>query len=150
MTRFADELFDDLMREHGAALAGLTAFVVPSRFVAARVPGVEALFAPVSRPAGAIARWLHGSFAAPELSDDKRSEDVVKRENEALKNEIANLYSRLAELEKLESDRSAVGDIRSLCTPFTVASTDSGARASLGPGLACLWAFGPRSCPSTA
>jgi cell shape-determining protein MreC len=113
-------------------LAAVMAFVVPSRFITTHVPVVDALFAPVSRPSRTIAGWLHDSFAAPELSADKRSADLVKRENEALKNENSNLSVRVMELEKREDARQAVGDLRKLCTPFKVAGTDVGAHASLG------------------
>jgi hypothetical protein len=36
MTKFADQLFDDLMREHGPALAGLRVPAMPKRRIAAR------------------------------------------------------------------------------------------------------------------
>ena len=36
MTRFADQLFDDLMREHGSALAHARVPAVPKRHPAAR------------------------------------------------------------------------------------------------------------------
>jgi hypothetical protein len=36
MTRFADDLFDDLMREHGPALAGMAVRTAPKRHIATR------------------------------------------------------------------------------------------------------------------
>src|ERR1700761_4589248 len=36
MTRFSDDLFDDLMREHGPALTGMTVRTAPKRHLAAR------------------------------------------------------------------------------------------------------------------
>src|ERR1700760_5000791 len=36
MTRFSDDLFDDLMREHGPALTGMTVRTAPKRHLATR------------------------------------------------------------------------------------------------------------------
>ncbi|HET6251212.1 MAG TPA: rod shape-determining protein MreC, partial [Tepidisphaeraceae bacterium] len=113
-------------------LSAVTAFTLPQRILQGHVPAVDALFVPVARPSGAIARWAHNSFAAPELSMDTRDADVVRRENERLKNEVSTLSTRVEALEEAEYHRRLVGPIRDYCTPFAVASTDSGTRASLG------------------
>ena len=112
------------------AVSGITAFVLPAQSVQMRVPGIEALFAPVSWPSGAIARWIHGKFAL-ELSEDARSAELVKRENLELKNELANLYVRLDKIRQQEDYRREIGNIRPLCTPYSVLGTDSGPRATL-------------------
>lgn len=115
-----------------AGLMGLsagTAFLIPSRFVLARKPGVEILFAPVARPSGSLARWAHNRFA-PELSRDQREAEIVRRENEDLKNEVSSLSNRLAELQRINEDRNQI-DIRKLCTPYAVLGGDTGSRSSL-------------------
>ena len=84
--------------------SAITAFAVPSRFVTARVPSVEILFAPVARPSGALARVGASPICGPELSSDQRAAEVVKRENEALKDEIASLTVRFAELQRINED----------------------------------------------
>src|ERR1700759_2817309 len=58
MTRFSDDLFDDLMREHGPALTGMTVRTAPKRHLATR---------PVLLTAGALglrARRARGPPAA--------------------------------------------------------------------------------------
>jgi cell shape-determining protein MreC len=111
--------------------SAITAFAVPSRYVTARVPSVEILFAPVARSAGALAGWAHRRLA-PELSADQRAAETVKRENEALKDEIASLSVRFTELQQLEDTRGKVGvGMRELCTPYAVIGSDTGTRSSL-------------------
>jgi rod shape-determining protein MreC len=111
-------------------LAGTSAFVAPPELLQARVPEVGVLFAPVSWPTGVIGRWAHDKIS-PELSADQRSSEVVKRENEILKNEVSGLTERLLAFQKLEEYRKLIGDIRPFCTPYRVIGSDSGARASL-------------------
>jgi cell shape-determining protein MreC len=113
-------------------LSAACAFVVPARILQGRVPAIDLLFAPVSKPSGAIAGWAHGSVAAPELSADTREADVVKRENESLKDEVMSLRARLDALEAQEADEKQIGDIRRFCTRFSVTSSDAGTHASLG------------------
>ncbi|HWE04760.1 MAG TPA: rod shape-determining protein MreC [Tepidisphaeraceae bacterium] len=111
-------------------LAGLSAFLVPTRYLQGSVPEVGVLFAPVSWPSGAIAAWAHDKIA-PELSPDQRAGETVKRENQILKNEVSGLRERLLAFQKLEEYRRLIGDIRPFCTPYRVIGADSGARASL-------------------
>ncbi|MDB5358158.1 MAG: Cell shape-determining protein MreC [Phycisphaerales bacterium] len=111
-------------------MSAITAFAIPSRVVNGVQPGVEALFAPIARPIGGISRWAHDRIA-PEISPDLRASQDVKKENQALRTEVANLTVRLHDLEEKESDRDKVGPLRGLCTPFSVIGPDTGTRESL-------------------
>ena len=111
-------------------LSVLVAFALPSRFVQGHVPGLAILFVPVSRPTGAIARWIHDRLV-PAVSEDSRDVATIRQENLELKNEVASLQTRLAEFQQREEYYEAVGKVRELCTPYSVAGTDSGPRASL-------------------
>src|SRR6185437_8986870 len=52
-------------------------------------------------------------------------------ENEALKNDVANLRVQVDDLKRIAEDHARYGDIRALCTPYFVIGSDSGARSSL-------------------
>src|SRR5580704_11337979 len=86
-------------------ISGITAFVVPARFVQAHVPNIEIFFSPVSRPSGAIAGWAHNRFS-PERSSDTRAADVLTQENAALKNDVANLRVQLDDLKRIAEDHA--------------------------------------------
>jgi len=111
-------------------LSAVSAFVIPPRFIQPNTPAVEALFAPVARPAGAIARWAHDKFA-PEVNSDPRDANSVKQENQELRDEVSSLTVQLAEVKAAEGERIKIGAIRRLCTAYAVVGADSGARESL-------------------
>ncbi|MDB5305621.1 MAG: rod shape-determining protein MreC [Phycisphaerales bacterium] len=110
-------------------MSAITAFAIPSRVMSSVQPGVGALFAPVARPVGGIARWAHDRIA-PEISPDQRASQDVKKDNQALRTEVANLTVRLQELQQREGERGQVR-LRALCTPFAVIGPDTGTRESL-------------------
>jgi len=108
-------------------LAGLCAFALPVRvtdFVHVRV-GI--LFWPVAKPSGAIASWAHGKLSPQHPFDDgaadpmnPRSADQLITENQELRVQIANMSGRLAQLERVDHELAAVGDVRDLCERFSV------------------------------
>ena len=112
------------------AIAAIMAFVVPQRVVQARVPGLELLFVPMSWPSASISRWAHDRIA-PAANPDQRAADVVKRENQDLKNQLSAMHELLAKIQRLEEYRKEIGDIRPLCTPCAVVAGDSGTRQTL-------------------
>lgn len=116
------------------ALSFITAFVLPARFTVPGAGWLQGLFAPVSRPVGAIARLALGRFhpdsvTDPASTDKPRLQQSVYEENQQLRSAYASLLTKFDALSKLNADRQAVGDIRSLCKPATVTGTE-------GSGLA--------------
>jgi cell shape-determining protein MreC len=111
-------------------MSAITAFAIPSRLVNGVQPGVEALFAPIARPVGGVARWAHDRIS-PEISPDQRLSQDVKKENQALRNEVASLTVRLTDLQQKEGKRAELGTIRARCSPFPVVGPDTGTRESL-------------------
>src|SRR5687767_8436042 len=109
-------------------LSALSAFVFPT--VADPVRGVQSIFAPVSRPIGAIARWTKHRVA-PDISADKRAPVEVRQENEELRTIVSELTRQLEILKQVNADRASLGKVRELCTPVRVAGADSGPRESL-------------------
>ena len=110
------------------ALAFVSAFFLPQRLTD-RLRGVQALFAPVSRPTRAVASSLHERFA--QQHRDTRDVTDVKLENERLRTMVMSLSGQLEELKRIANDLDRLGDIRPLCTRFKVIGDDIGARDSL-------------------
>jgi cell shape-determining protein MreC len=112
------------------ALCVVTAFVLPSRYANKAHPQVAVLFAPVSMPAGAIARRAHDSLS-PDPITDKRPDQDIRRENEELRETLARMTEQLRDLQARNDERSKIGPLREFCTPFAVIGGDPGARESL-------------------
>ncbi len=111
-------------------LSVLTAFLLPDRLSHKAQPQLQALFAPIARPAGALGAWVQ-RHVAPDPIRDQRSSDEIRRENEELKISIATLSQENDYLRKLNGERQKLGPLRELCTPVAVVGSDSGARESL-------------------
>jgi cell shape-determining protein MreC len=105
--------------------SALTAFVIPPRFTEFARPHLESLFAPVSRPAGAVAARVRSRVSPPKNVDDRPAEDV-KIENDRLRQTVVNLAEQLALLQEINADREALGQARRLCTPVAVVGGDAG------------------------
>ncbi|MEA2711162.1 MAG: hypothetical protein QOF78_3763 [Phycisphaerales bacterium] len=110
------------------ALAFLSAFILPPD-LSNPLRGLQALFAPVSRPTRAIAGSLHDRFAANHR--DTREADQVKDENEQLRVLVMSLSGQLQELKRVANDFDRLGDVRPLCTRFKVVGDDPGTRDSI-------------------
>jgi cell shape-determining protein MreC len=62
---------------------------------------------------------------------DDRAVADVKEENVQLRQLVSGFKAQLDELQRINADRNAVGDIRRLCTPVPVVGNDAGTRDSL-------------------
>jgi cell shape-determining protein MreC len=111
------------------SLAAASAFLIPPSYTARVTPRLEWLFAPVARPAGAIAGWAHGRSS--ELPADARPERKIVAENDELRQQNVYLRQRVEDLERVNADRAQLGDLRTLCTPVPVIGGDPGTRESL-------------------
>jgi cell shape-determining protein MreC len=107
----------------------IAAFLLP-RYTTPRKPQLEALFAPVSRPAGVVGLWLRTKFGPKKVVDESVPLDDVRAENEKLRMEVIYLSEQLATLKKINADRAELGEIREYCTPVQVIGDD----ASSSPG----------------
>jgi cell shape-determining protein MreC len=111
------------------ALAFVSAFVLPPE-LGNRLRGVQAVFAPVSRPTRAVASAARNKIA-PHRHNDTRDVTVVKDENERLRVMVMSLSGQLEELRRVANDLDKLGDVRQHCTRFKVVGDDSGTRDSL-------------------
>ncbi len=111
-------------------LSALSGFVLPERLVGKAQPQLQALFAPVARPAGIFGSWAQNHID-PDPVRDQRSADAIRQENAELKAQNINLGRLLkAELEK-NGERQKLGALRDLCTAVPIVGSDSGTRESL-------------------
>lgn len=110
------------------ALALLSAFVLPASLTD-RLRGLQALFAPVSRPTRSIASSLHERFASQHR--DTRDVTDVKDENQRLRVLVMSLSGQLEELRRVANDLDRLGDVRQHCTRFKVIGDGTDTRDSL-------------------
>ncbi len=111
-------------------LSVLTGFILPARYANRTHPEIQALFAPVSAPVSSIGRWAHNRFA-PDTSPDRRADNEIRSENDKLKFELAYISRQFHDLQEREQERSRIGSLKDLCTPFAVVGGDPGPRESL-------------------
>ena len=111
------------------ALAFLSAFVLPPQ-LGNRLRGMQAVFAPVSRPTRAVASAARNKIA-PIRHRDTRDVTDVKDENERLRVMVMSLSGQLEELRRVTNDLDKLGDVRQHCTRFKVIGDDAGLRDSL-------------------
>ena len=101
-----------------------------------------AAFVPVSHPAravgGGVAGWFEGDGPVdPESPRRPRDARAVYRENQALRQQAADLLVQVQRLKALNRDRDNLGtSLRDRCSPARVvaALTDGGELLQLGPG----------------
>ena len=110
-------------------LAFLSAFVLPPE-LGNRLRGVQAMFAPVSRPTRAIASAARNRIA-PKQHRDTRDAAEIKNENERLRVLVMSLSGQLGELQRVTKDLDRLGDVREHCTRFRVIGDDPSTRDSL-------------------
>jgi len=130
-------------------LSAASAFVFPMRMTNAVRAQVQNVFAPVSKPVGAVASWARGKVVRPE-NTDPRDALAVFRENENLKTAVANLVAQVRYLQEINADRQLLGEVLPLCTPAPVVGGDAGQRDSLSiqstdniqPGMYALYSGG--------
>jgi cell shape-determining protein MreC len=103
------------------ALSFLSAFILPSKYTNP-VRSVQGLFYPVARPARALGGVLNARLSHP--APDNRAMADVKEENAQLRQLVGMYKAQLEELQRINADRNAVGDIRKLCMPVAVVGSD--------------------------
>ncbi|HEY2584661.1 MAG TPA: rod shape-determining protein MreC [Tepidisphaeraceae bacterium] len=115
------------------AVSALTAFVIPPEYARRVSPQVQWVFAPVSRPVGALAASISDRVAPPAASDH-RGEVAVKIENQRLRAEVALLTTQLDEMRRRDAELAKLGSAKDKCRIFPVVGGDSGTRESLALG----------------
>lgn len=111
-------------------ISGVCAFVVPLRMTNPVRAQFQNVFAPVSRPTGAVAAWLHDRISAAKPIDSRDSL-IIQQENARLQASLVNLQAQLKTLHDLTAERELLGDVLPLCTPVPVVGADAGQRESL-------------------
>lgn len=119
-------------------LSAVVAFLVPAKQAARFQPRVEVLFAPVARPAGAVARSLTGRFAPP-VVEDRRPDAEIRDENEQLRGEVLRLNARVRELTRRDNELEKVGeDLKDRCVLTRVIGGDGSTRDSISIAASSL------------
>jgi hypothetical protein len=111
-------------------LSVAAAFIIPPKYTTAAQPQLQALFAPVSRPARAAAGWADVRLFPPKSHDDRSATDV-KAENAALRARIAQLETTVDILAQRKAQREKLGPVGEFTDTFKVAGNDSATRDSL-------------------
>jgi cell shape-determining protein MreC len=106
------------------------AFLVPAQYGAKFQPQVQVLFAPVSRPAGAIAAVI-SNRVAPATVDDRRTTVALHTENEQLRVDVDLLRTQLEEIYRQNAELGKLGLVKDLCRLVKVVGGDAGTRESL-------------------
>jgi hypothetical protein len=110
MTRFADELFDDLMREHGSALAHTRVPTVPKRHPAAR-PVLLTAGAGGLAVAATVGSLLATGGGTPAYAVTKNSDGTVT----LAVYQQSGIAAANAQLRQLGDDRVVVVPVKSGC-----------------------------------
>src|SRR5579885_1264083 len=96
-------------------LAFILAFFVPSQVAGRYQPRVEILFAPISRPVGAVARSVTRRTSQAPVTD-RRADQEIRSENEMLKAEVMQLNARVAELTRQNNELGKLsGALKDMC-----------------------------------
>jgi cell shape-determining protein MreC len=107
----------------------ISAFVLPERSDQSW-NNAEIIFAPVAAPARRVAAWLGGTFR-PQTQIDRRNDADIRRENQELKAELAQLQSQLQAVAKMAAERRQLGPLLNDCVAAPVIGADSGDRQAL-------------------
>jgi cell shape-determining protein MreC len=112
-------------------LSAIVAFVVPNQTAGKYQPRVEILFAPVSRPVASVGRAITRR-TSPTPVTDTRPDAEIRSENEALKAEVMQLKTHVAELTRQNNELGKLtGSLKEMCQVTRVVGSDSGNRDSL-------------------
>jgi len=110
--------------------SAIIAFLIPPQTGARFQPQVQVLFAPVSRPVGAIAAAISNRIS-PTESDDRRAAQDIRTENQQLRAEVDALRTQLEEMYRQNAELGKLGSVKDLCRLVKVIGADSGTRESL-------------------
>jgi cell shape-determining protein MreC len=132
-------------------LSLVSAFAIPPKYTTRLQPQVQGLFAPVARPARAVAGWTQQRLF-PDKSNDQRAAADVRDENESLRGEVARLERLVGLLEERKAERERLGPVGERCRRIAVVGSDAGTRQSLAlrgstldgvrDGMEVLYAYG--------
>jgi cell shape-determining protein MreC len=111
-------------------ISAACAFVVPLRMTNLVRAQFQNIVAPISRPIGSLAQFVHGKLARPPKLDS-RDATAIAMENDQLKTKIASLQAQVKSLQQLSAERQLLGDVLPLCTPVPVVGGDAGMGESL-------------------
>ena len=111
-------------------ISALAAFAIPEKYAVKPLPGLQALFAPVSIPARHIAAWTHDRLFPKDLAG-KRTMEAIVAENERLTNVTDYLQKQLEAERRRNAEWAPMGELRERCIPLAVSGTDAGTRESL-------------------
>jgi cell shape-determining protein MreC len=108
----------------------LTKFLDPAR---AQVQGI---YAPVERPALAVAQWIGDRFSRRRTPDSAspdapRPDAEIRQENLDLRQTLVRLTTELQKLEQTQAEYEELGSLGKLCTRYPVSAGDSGTSESL-------------------
>src|SRR6476619_2299700 len=96
-------------------LSAIVAFVVPNQTAGKYQPRVEILFAPVSRPVASVGRAITRR-TSPSPVTDTRPDAEIRSENEALKAEVMQLKTHVAELTRQNNELGKLtGSLKEMC-----------------------------------
>ena len=112
------------------ALSGLSAFALPVKVSGRSSPQISMLFAPIARPAAAIASFLFHRMGG-DLQEDSRDLETIRRENQELKAAVAALTQQNNTLAQRGAELDKLGPVRDLCVLVSVVGADAGMRESL-------------------
>jgi len=111
-------------------ISALAAFAIPEKYSVKPLPGVQAVFAPVSFPLRKLGAWAHDRLAPRDLAG-KRSLEALAAENERLKNQNGWLRKQVDIERSRNAQWAPLADLRERCVVLAVAGTDGGTRDSL-------------------
>lgn len=111
-------------------ISALAAFAIPEKYSVKPLPGIQALFSPVSYPVRRIGAWTHDRLFPRDLAG-KRTLQAVVAENERLTNTLEYVQKQLADERRRNAAWEPLADLRERCIPVTVNGADSSTRESL-------------------
>ena len=111
-------------------VSALAAFAIPEKYSVKPLPGVQALFAPVSIPARRLGGWAHDLLFPRDLAG-RRSLEAVAAENERLANTVGYVQKQLEAERRRNAQWAPLADLRDRCIFLTVSGVDAGTRESL-------------------
>src|SRR5258708_1893366 len=99
------------------ALSAAAAFVIPEKYSVKPLPGLQAVFAPVSIPVRRIGGWAHDRLFPRDLAG-KRTLQAVVAENERLTNVTGFLQKQLEAERRRNAEWAPLADLRDRCIPL--------------------------------
>src|ERR1051325_2816731 len=95
-------------------LSAAAAFVIPEKYSVKPLPGLQAVFAPVSIPARHVGAWAQERLFPRDLAD-KRTVEAIVAENERLTNVNAFLQKQLEAERRRNAEWAPLADLRDRC-----------------------------------